>query len=676
MVKQRIIRNEEGSSLTLVILGLLVMAIVVVSYQTVVASYVNRTYDEYFEQQAYLSARSVASAIGQSLESDSETYILTLDNDEKQAISGLPSDLLEGSSDIVLTQTQKTLLDDLADLEIEATIDLGEVTFDSDSVELESGTVEVEIKKELEDQYLIQATCFLQDCQETVQVVLSSTNYESSGGGQTGPTTSELDGNWDGFFFDYGIGVGENGSFGMNSAVDNLASGAPLIFDGGNQRTPYLGDKYSDGDIILTSTSISNGTVQSQGNITLSDTDMLSSLLVAKDTITIKTVDRKNTDGNTTTRSDTLIIDCEQVTFSGGTLEANTIYIDGTNITNYSSIICDTLYISGTGHSINNVKANTIYIDGSLSTFATITASTIEMSASTVIGGTWSVYTPNGTVTKGGVETPFGMSSSSITTIPNIEVEITPTIRTKPTWANYQAGDIQVYEEENGSVAQGYYRIEDTSITKEYVETQFVDGVLQQVTTVWNVLDGTTIGYTDGPAIYFIIEDGQNIEITKELSSKEIYFILEGNAKLKLSGTNYNCVRIYGEPTSSSIEKEIDEKIALFIETTMEQAEANNQEVDFQALENGIESIMNTYFYSMSGLIVSNTAFVQGSIVVPYMQATSAVTFKKEPYPDDSDKLTEDDFLNFEEEEEGVIPPIITGSGKTYVLYKFESYRK
>ncbi|WP_249028538.1 hypothetical protein [Tannockella kyphosi] len=151
------LKNNQGSTLMTVMVVLLVVSIFVVGLQTMFATYISSSNDDYYEKQVYLSSLSIASAISFQLEQDSLL-------------------LQEGSEE--LSEARLSLVIDVANLQEGQEIELGEVCFDDSN--LQSGITTVCIY--LEDEYvMVESTTKWQGYQETVKASLVWEVYEVEG---------------------------------------------------------------------------------------------------------------------------------------------------------------------------------------------------------------------------------------------------------------------------------------------------------------------------------------------------------------------------------------------------------------------------------------------------------------------------------------------------------------
>lgn len=568
--------NNEGSTLMLVVAAILIVSITVVAFQTAVASFTTRTLTKHYEDQAYLSARSVAEAIVDKIEEDSAS--------------------LRAGSTAELT----TLLTDLYGLAEGESLELGAITFDglaTSGVDLDTGTVEAYIHRVDATTYVVEAVSNVNGDIDSVEIALSgeATEGTSSGG--------YIEGNWDGFYTDFMVGTDE--SFTLNAGDINLVLGLDANYDFGG--TQYLGNIYANEDVILQNVKLENGSITSEGSIVINDNVSVSSnIFTAVDKITMN----NSIVGTASMYSNELVINGDDVTLNGGPYVAETVTINGSNVTiNGSGIICRDLIINGNNVTIISVTADNMEINGSNFNYNPTNSSTAF------------------------ADTEYGE------TIADLE-NLTVIFRTLPDWADYDVYKdiVNVYdgvsEPYNWAgiqqlAAGNYYTIDNSTGNFNTNTTTEANGTCEVEWTEITV-DDNNKSWSD--LVYVVVKDGQNLEVT--LNSANVYFILEGNAKVKFSSasTSYLQTRIYGQSASSAT-----------YDAIMSEAEGVS---DMAALMEIVES----YWDDISAVIVEgNNKTIAGSVVVPYMKLDGlSITLNETAYSDgvgndyasDSDNLT------------------------------------
>ncbi len=612
--------NQNGSTLVLVVVTLLLVGIAIVGFQTAVASFITRTATQHYEEQAYLSARSVAEAIAEKLEGDSQDWVLSLDNSEKQQIIGLDSEFMNAEQiEVTFTDAQIQLLGDVMLLSVGDSIDIGEVSFEESPDDLNTGTVTATIVRDSDSEYIIEANSTVYGKEDTIKTVVTGEFYDLEMSDNDG--IQEISGNWDGFYSDFGFGMVGDGIVSNASGLYPMAVDVPLYLK------TFIGELTSTEDIAIDGGEKDNGYLKTTENIYLKNVSVEGAGVIAEKDIFI-----------------------------------------GDNVTVTVPITCDTLYIEGSNVKLNGlITANKVVINGTMLKMNEIEANVVEIAeGSTNYDGTVTFTTSTGTVMYGDQVLESGIGEISgfkyniqSNTVSISDPSVTLAIRSKPTWADYSNQEVQVYDmADDGDewwpqlirITAGYYTIDTEKVNPVTAEeVVYVDGVATVQEVTWNQISFSwdtydTTGVSEDNPFCFIIKDGQNVEITSMDNSCFVYFILEGNAKLKLpSGT---CkVRVYGEAPSATTYTEIKDGIATIVASYESAAAASGTEVNYSDLQDAIDNFMIPYVDEIATLIVSSGTDLQGNAVVPYVLSTGGdFIWTAEPY--DGETLDDSDFEN------------------------------
>ncbi len=594
--------NRDGSTLMLVVISLMLVSIAIIAFQTAVVSFTTRTLTQHYEKQAYLSARSVAQAIVDKIEADSE--------------------LMEsgGSADL------SGLLEDLYSLSVDDSIELENISFaglTEDGVDLDAGVVEAYIHRVDATTYVVEAIADVNGDTDSVEIALDGTAISAGGGGGQ----VEVEGNWDGFYSDFGIGLSDGHSYTMNDDDDSIVTGTVTHYDMGGEL--YRGNIYSAYDLILENITMDAGNVQTEGNITLRDNVTVNSIyLKAGENIIVE----GSVTWNVTTISKELYITGNNSQLNTGPFIAEYIEISGNNVVVNGPIYCDTLVVTGS----NVVFQNSIYTNDS-----TLNTDTTALS----------VFALDGDAS---AETIY----SQIEELDSFYVAD----RTKPLWANYEDSSVSEYVVGTTMVNEGYYTLPDSMLGTTTTSTETIGDTAIDVTWSQVNLGSISKGWSD--TVYIVVEDGQNI-LLEPYYSANIYFILEGNAKLKfMSAGSWDFeiqTRIYGETVSNSTYEAIQNAVE----------DAVNRAGVGAEYDDVINTVMAGYWDDMSVLILGDHVRIVGSAVVPYILMEGSSSFREVNYSDNV--LDFDDSSTWPEDYD----PSATGSsggGSSFMSFDFDAY--
>lgn len=595
--------NRDGSTLMLVVISLMLVSIAIIAFQTAVVSFTTRTLTQHYEKQAYLSARSVAQAIVDKIEADSELME-----------SGGSADLSE-------------LLEDLYSLSVDDSIELENISFaglTEDGVDLDTGVVEAYIHRVDATTYVVEAIADVNGDTDSVEIALDGTAI-SAGGGGTGQV--EVDGNWNGFYTDFGVGLSDGNSYTMNDDDDSIVTGTITHYDMDGEL--YRGNIYSAYDLILENMTLDAGNVQTEGSITLRDNITVNSIYIkATENIIVE----GSVTWNVTTISKELYITGDNSVLNTGPFVAEYIEISGNNIIINGPVYCDTLVVTGS----NVVFQNSIYTNDS------------TLNGDTTVS---SIFALDGDAS---AETIY----SQIEELDSFYVAD----RTKPLWANYEESSVSEYVVETTAVNEGYYTLPDSMLGTTTTTTETIGDTAIDVT--WSRVNPDDIDKGWADIVYIVVEDGQNI-LLETYYSANIYFILEGNAKLKfMSAGDWAkevTTRIYGEPVSDSIYEEIQNAV----QDAVDQAGTGAEYDDI------INTVIASYWDDMSVLLMGANIRIVGSAVVPYIVMEGSSSFNEVNYSDNV--LDFDDSSTWPEDYD----PSATGSsggGSSFMSFDFDAY--
>lgn len=493
--------NEEGSTLMLVVIVLLIMSIAVVAFQTAIASFTTRVLTKHYEDQAYLSARSAAETIVNKIEEDCHN-------------------LSEGSS-----AELSVLLQNLYHLPEGESIELGEVTFQGLSeagVDLDTGMVEASIHRIDTTTYVVEAVADVNGERDSVEIALEGAEISTSTS-----TGGYIAGNWNGFYTD--LLVGATSPYTLNDRYSNLVTGLSTEYNFENNM--YMGNVFANEDIVLENVTLQSGSIQTEGNLTIRENvTIASNRITAAGSITIMS----NRELGVTSYSTEVVIESDHALLTGGPYVAETIIINGDYVTIYGPLVCETLIINGNYATITNVTADTIQVNGENATYNQAVAATSF------------------------AESEYGK------TIAQLE-EFSVVHRTKPEWAEYDTyKDItNVYRGEPKTAwpyverfSGGYYTIDTSSGNFETYTTIEGNGT-SEVEWTKITFDYDNISRSWGDIVYIVVKNNQNLDVT--LINRDVYFILEGNAKVKFNENSEETLqtRIYGDAINPSVYDEI-----------------------------------------------------------------------------------------------------------------------
>ncbi len=369
--KSSVVDNIGGSTLVLTFMAIMLISVATVGFLTAISGFVTRTWSMHYEKQVYLSARSASKAIASIIEDDSYNRIMVLEPDIRLDMPELPFELQTGeTSTVVLTSQQKQLLADLDDMEEDDVIELGEVKFNNTPASVQMGKVTAIITKDVENRYVVSATSTLEGEGETVKTLLVYNDYRV---GTDEERIPEIDGNWEGFFMDFGFNLGTDGILNNVNGLEgaNAAVTTPIY------ESTIIGGVYSTKEVIMVDGAKENGPIKTSSSIYLEDVVVRGddSEIFAGESLMIVGAGRETESGEpamTTTvklESTKITVKGESIALLGGTDDQEIIceimIIDGEDITISAPITCDEIYIIGERITISApIIANKVYMSG------------------------------------------------------------------------------------------------------------------------------------------------------------------------------------------------------------------------------------------------------------------------------------------------------------------------
>lgn len=634
--------NNKGATLTFAILGLMIVAISVAGLVMTSGGFMQRVLNIHHDRQVYLSARSAAEALAAQIADDSYHRIMSLDVSERVNMENLPFEMQTGaSSTVVLSNTQKALIESMEGLLENEEIDLGTIKFNNSPSKVSMGTVTATLTRIEGGYYIVSATAELDDEIETVRTVLSAYGYETEEDEERIP---EIIGNWEGFFMDYGFDLGTDGSLVNSNGNGDVAVTVPIY------ENTIIGGVYSNSDIIMVDGVKQNGVLMTSALIYLEDMEVKGedSYIYAGEGLTM--VGEMLT--SVTIESPLIKVLGDGATLQGGTNDqeiiCETMIIEGNDITISAPITCEELYITGDNINVtSSVIANKVYLVGGEINVFEITSIRVYVEE-----GTTNLYQRDITTLDGyalyGEEHLLVLKGEheefkyNIITDPDLEEvefllsEYNPVTRSQPIWADYDPLDLKLFdmEEIEGSwfgsteivkMTTGYYFIDKELVDPVELTSQFtiMEDVIERTET-WNrikidqYIDRTDIS-VDEPLV-IVVRDGQNLLVENGggIHVSHLYFILEGNAKIQLP-SGMTKARIYGEAPTVRIDAEINEAIDLVVQEAINLADGDFTQIDYDLAKDKVRSVMNYYYEDISMIIAQSGATLVGNAIIPYI---------------------------------------------------------
>lgn len=668
--------NNRGATLSFALLGLMVVSVSVAAMVMSAGGFMERILTIHEDKQVYLSARSVAEAIATQVAEDSYHRIMALEPEVRIDMDNLPFEMQTGeTTDVVLTTVQKNLIAGIEAMEESDVIDLGTIKFNNSPSKVTLGTVTASLTRIENGYFIIAATATIDDEVEVVRTVLQAYGYNVEEEEERIP---EIDGNWEGFFMDFGYDLGPDGILTNLNGDEkgNIATTTPIY------ESPSIGGLYSTEDIIVIGGTKSNGVMKTTDLIYFEDLEISglagsvysgTSLTMVGEMLTSVSLEAPiirliGDGGNLQGGTDEQSISCE------------IFEIEGNDITISAPITCDELYITGDNITISGeINANVVYLSGTMGDIANITTQRMYVAEGTTNLYYRPITTQTGYVVYENHELPlvlmgdhegFKYNIATDEELEELEIELTdfiPVTRSKPTWANYTPTEVQLFEATQigndvwwgrpdvEQMVSGYYFIDKDKVEPETVTTEVeINGSTYTRVEHWNTIEiGNAVSATgrtvDDPLV-IIVRDGQNLRLDVTggagaipSSYEYIYFILEGNAKIELpTGETYT--RIYGEAPTVRVYNEVQESIQLVIDMVMADADGDYTQIDFDGAKELVHDIMSWYYDEIAMILAPDGATLVGNAIIPYIMTDNKdFTWRYVPYG--TDVLEFEDFL-------------------------------
>lgn len=620
------IRNNKGSTLITTMIAVMILAITSAGFSVAITGISNRSLTVRQEKQVYLSARSVAHAVAVKLEEDSYGQIMNLSITDRNIMTSLPDEMRIGESvPLNLSRVQSELIQDVGEMLVGQSIELGEVSWNDGGSDLDMGQVEVTINKVDEASYIVEAKATSNEEEILVKTSLSSTYHELIISQEVLPEDQE---NWNGGYTDYGYLI--EGEFDVEDSSSVVGNGFITT------SLPKDGIYHSQGTIIIDGEIRDSGTIVSDTLIYLRAAELKGHKLYAKDEIYIG----ESTSLETNIHTEELNLSGDNIEISQGIstdeIQVKTLAISGNNILIDIPVQCEILQIEGDNISFTReVKANQVDVSGN--------------------------------------DIELNYNQEQVISYQDYDIEMA--IRHKPEWANYDASQIQLFHTgENDShsesvnkIGTGYYWISEDMNMIQVVNKVYQDGMYQNKEESYVSLDIQSylegnLSY-DNPAV-IIIRDGQNLLIEQPITSEYVYLLLEGNARVRLP-EGESKVRIYGEPVNSGLKEELNDKLNEIISATFTENWRNQSSIDTDELKDKIYELMATYEGDMNRIELVEDTSINGTFVVPYVKSEADFTWKLMPYQESSTTTYNHNLRT---------PTTYTGTA--YYLYEYQGYVK
>ncbi len=634
---------------------MMLLAIGLIALQTSVLTFAVRTAVRHYDMQAYLSARSTATALTEKIVDMAETHILSYAQSDREQIGTLPTEeLTSGVQGDPLEGAELELMKAMMDLEEGQSITLSDIAFVDVPVGMKAGDLIATITCTSTTAYEISVTATVEDEVETVTTELSYTKYSLP---VTYPDYSEpgepeeVIGNAMVFYSDYGFGIQasaqvENQLISGDSGIPFISSLPIYLYDIYKTNSQLYDRIQSYQDIYIDgSTEKAQGNLLSRTNITVANITLSGLYIHADEQVTIL--------------SDT--------TVNGTGIYADTVYIHGDNITISSPIIAKTVIIDGDVTIGGKITADYIqFVDYSNSSGGNyIPCAALNAHVCWVAAP---IFNDETTVDEDGnqvmlleyyiaqaLDNSADISAilqlySGTTTIPmsgtnndvDVAVDGTPAEnyvhyytgiapRSTPEWAILDGlegveyiGNFEEYVEEDHKIDLNNEESPDYYILKaENLEEGELIINYNWSDSAWESLCNESSITEDQPLI-FVIPEGEEITVYQSTPNVEyIYFILQGNAKLNLQPSSIEPqVRIYGDAPSSAVDTAIRSAVTELV------AEREVAGASVGEIQNAINSLMQTTYLGdiaavrLLGGEWGNTP-IQATVVVPYIYSTT-----------------------------------------------------
>lgn len=630
---------------------MMLLAIGLIALQTSVLTFAVRTAVRHYDMQAYLSARSTATALTEAIIDMAETHILSYSQEDRVQIGTLPTEeLTNAAQGEPLEGAELQLMVDMMALEEGQSITLSDVAFADVPAGMKAGDLTATITCTSTSAYEISVTATVEDEVETVTTELSYTKY-------TLPVTypdysepgepEEVIGNAMVFYSDYGFGIQASATV-ENQLIDG-DSGIPFIsslpiylydiYDTGSQlydRIQSYQDIYIDG-----TTEKAQGNLLSRTNITVADITLSGLYIHADEQVTI----------------------LDNTTVNGTGIYADTVYIKGDNITISSPITAKTVIIDGDVTIGGKITADYIqFVEGSNSSGGSISCAALNahvcwvsapiyndetttdadgnqvmlleyyiaeaLDNSVDISNILRLYEGTTTIEMSGINQSVAIAVDEIAAENYVQYYTGIAPRSTPEWAVLDGlegadyiGNFEEYSEEEHKIDLSNEESPDYYILKaENLENGTLTLNYNWKDTAWNSLCNDSSITEDTPLI-FVIQAGETITLLHDQTDIDhVYFILQGNAQLKIEqATSEPQLRIYGESPSAAVDTAIRSEVVA-LAAQMEEDGSGAGEIQ-NAINSLIQSKYLDQIASVELLYEQNP--IMATVVVPYIYSTS-----------------------------------------------------
>lgn len=616
------LKNDRGSTLLLVVISLSFMLIITGAFQTVVMSFATRTETMHYEQQAYISARSVANTLAEEIQDYSERIIMSYTEDDRD-----DNGLLTGPTAAHgLSDAQLKLVSDIADLTVGGSINFT-VGFEDTPGTLDAGVTNVAITC-VTDGYEIAATCELNGAKSTVKAalvggseVITITTPGTSGGSDSDDADANV------FYSDLGIGV-EAGSKFFEQPLDEVKRvvGAPFYYADGSDE--FRGDIQSTQEIVVYKFEETDWNKQKNGGD-----------FTAYGDITFQSQEVNNVGINT--RSTLYLLDETAIAAGDKTITADTIHIKGDNVTSYAPLYTDNLILEGENIYLGgNVYAGRIQIvknstSGSLG--AATTASLFSTTGEVYVVDTPTLDAsdplPSGYSTVTGefqVDFDNGSFKGNVNQLDSAgrEESMVYRNRAKPLWADTTSDTNIPFD---GSMMTGgmdhYYTVPSNPDRDGW------DNISISNTTVESY-SATTGNFSDYNPVRILVKDGQKLRVDVSAAYYDggvnsitgdwyesgigANFILEGNAKVLFDCNNTGAeglFRVYGDALSTTEYNQILSEMRAIID----EYDGVSVPESTALIQNRLKGVVNSHMDNMNCIYLAEGTVLKGTYVVNYI---------------------------------------------------------
>lgn len=645
--------DNQGFSLPIAMLIVLVLAIGLAMFQTSILSFAMRTAVMHNDLQPHLSARSVANAVVEKIVDDTNESVVAyirevcgdnallwplvvgmggLDlNTIPAELRGFPEELLLRDTFRDLEPEEEAFIEELMELQVGDYLVLQDIEFVDWPADVDQGTLEAKITRTKTDEYVVSAIATVEGNTDTVHVILKTNEVTE----ENIPSTEVpvMPGNANVFFSDYGFGLYSG------KTMDNQLEGVPFV----SSIPVYIADLQEPGTDYYDQ-------IQSYQEIFYVGFDKEQGAFVTKSDLyyaggLISNVEI-HTDGMVTLGSDTIV--------NGNEIIADTVYLTGNNITISVPIYAKKLIIDATNVRIGGaveVEELQVVKSSSAQTAETVKVNTADGKAYVVSAPNFSDNTtiPESTLPTDAVTTLslepgiIGISFNfEITAELNSLLELPETSiapRTEPSWSNLSGVGYEIKYEGDGdtstvevvgapdTISESMLGVDTNGNANHYYIVK--NGSSNNLLTLnYRTINTTDLGDDEGDKqVVIVVEDGQTLYLKTEYFiagattyEPGVYIILEGNAKLHLASSgSWPGLRVYGESASSDDHTTIVEAVRTTIDN-VELDDYTDMNAYVGAVQDAIhDEIQNEHLGKFSAIRLDEGARFQGTFVVPYV---------------------------------------------------------